>query len=141
MTGLGSELTAKRLELLKEAVPRITRVAFLVNPADPPTYLTLMETAAKALKLALQQYEARGPGDLDGTIAAIAQERGEAMVVQGDTMFTVNAKSVADLALKHRLPSAGIPEYIRTMRTADPFFAQSPGPAGISLTYAVTRLR
>jgi putative ABC transport system substrate-binding protein len=111
VSGLGSELAAKRLELLKEAVPRITRVAFLVNPADPPTYLSLIETAAKALKVELRQYEVRRPGELDGTIGEMAQKHAEAIVVQGDTMFTVNAKSVADLAIKHRLPSAGIPEY------------------------------
>jgi len=110
-TGYGSELTAKRLELLREAVPRITSVAFLVNPADPPSYLGAMELAAKALKLELQQYEARGPGEFDSTIARMVQRRAEAIVVQGDTMFTVNAKVVADLAIKHRLPSAGIPEY------------------------------
>jgi putative ABC transport system substrate-binding protein len=107
----GSELTAKRLELLREAVPRITRVAFLVNPADPPSSLEALEFAAKALKLELQQYEARGPGEFDSTIARMVQRRADAIVVQGDTMFTVNAKVVADLAIKYRLPSAGIPEY------------------------------
>jgi putative ABC transport system substrate-binding protein len=110
-TGFGSELTVKRLELLKEAIPRITRVAFLVNPADPPTYLSTMETAAKALKLELRQYEARAPGEFDSTIAEMVQRHVDAMVVQGDTMFIVNARAVADLAVKYRLPSVGIPEY------------------------------
>jgi len=110
-TAFGSELTAKRLELLREAVPRITSVAFLVNPADPPSYRGTMELAAKALKLELQQYEARGPGEFDSTIAGMVQRRADAIVVQGDTMFTVNAKVVADLAMKYRLPSVGIPEY------------------------------
>jgi putative ABC transport system substrate-binding protein len=110
-TGFGSELTAKRLELLTEAVPRITRVAFLVNPADPPTYLSTMETAAKALKLGLRLYEARSPGDFDSTIAEMVRQHVDAMVVQSDTMFTVNARGVADLAIKYRLPSVGIPEY------------------------------
>jgi len=110
-TAFGSELTAKRLELLREAVPRITSVAFLVNPADPPSYRGTMELAAKALKLELQQYEARGPGEFDSTIAGMVQRRADAIVVQGDTMFTVNAKVVADLAIKYRLPSVGIPEY------------------------------
>jgi putative tryptophan/tyrosine transport system substrate-binding protein len=110
-TGFGSELTAKRLELLREAMPRITRVAFLVNPADPPAYLSTMETAAKALKLELRPYEARAPGEFDSTIAEMVQRHVDAMVVQGDTMFTVNARAVADLAIKYRLPSVGIPEY------------------------------
>jgi putative ABC transport system substrate-binding protein len=109
-TGFGSEITAKRMELLKEAMPRITRVAFLVNPADPPTYLSTMETEAKALKLELRQYEARAPGEFDSTIAEMVKRHVDAMVVQGDTMFTVN-RAVADLAIKYRLPSVGIPEY------------------------------
>ena len=111
VTGFGSELTAKRLELLREAVPRITNVAFLVNPADPPSYLGALELVAKALKLELRQYEARSPGQFDSTIAEMVQRRADAIIVQGDTMFTVNAKAVGDLAIKHRLPSAGIPEY------------------------------
>ena len=110
-TGFGSELTAKRLELLREAVPRITRVAFLVNPADPASVLEAMEPVLKALKLELRQYEARGPDEFDRTIAEMVQRHVEAMIVQGDTMFAVNARAVADLAIKYRLPSVGIPEY------------------------------
>jgi len=110
-TGFGSELTAKRLELLREAVPRITRVAFLVNPADPASALEAMEPVLKALKLELRQYEARGPDEFDRTIAEMVQRHVEAMIVQGDTMFAVNARAVADLAIKYRLPSVGIPEY------------------------------
>src|SRR5262249_24428895 len=83
-TGFGSELTAKRLELLTEAVPRITRVAFLVNPADPPTYLSTMEAAAKSLKLGLRQYEARAPGEFASTIAEMVKQHVDAMVVQSD---------------------------------------------------------
>jgi putative ABC transport system substrate-binding protein len=120
-TGFGSELTAKRLELLKEAVPRITRVAFLVNPADPPSALQEMETATKALKLELQQFEVRGTSEFDHTFSAMIQKHVDAIVVQGDTMFAVNAKAVADLAIKHRLPSAGILE-----------FAEAGGMIGIS---------
>jgi putative tryptophan/tyrosine transport system substrate-binding protein len=106
-TFLASELAAKRLELLKEALPNITRVAFLVNPADPPTALQVMEPVAKALGLELALFEARAPGEFDSTFAAMAQRRVDAVVVQLDTLFIVNAKAIADLALKHRLPSAG----------------------------------
>jgi putative tryptophan/tyrosine transport system substrate-binding protein len=110
-TFFGPELTRKRLELLKEAVPSVTQVAFLVNLADPPGYLSIMETAAQALKLALPQFPVRGPEEFDSTFAAIATRRIDAVVVQGDTLFAVNAKAVADLAIKHRLPSAGIVEF------------------------------
>jgi putative tryptophan/tyrosine transport system substrate-binding protein len=106
-TSLGSELSAKRLELLKEALPTITRVAFLVNPADPLTALQAMEPVAKALKVELPLFEARAPSEFERAFAAMAQRRVDAVVVQTDTLFRVNAKAIADLALKHRLPSAG----------------------------------
>ena len=110
-TFFGSEFAAKRLELLKEAMPRITRVAFLVNPADPPSSLQAMERTAKALKLELPQFEVRGPGEFGRTFAAMVQRHADAVIVQGDTMFAVNAKAIADLAIKHRLPSAGIVDF------------------------------
>ena len=110
-TNLGPELTAKRLELLKEAMPRIKKVGFLVNPADPPTAIEAMESAARALKLELQHFEVRGPNEFDSTIAGMVQRRVDAAVVQGDTMFSVNAKALADLAIKYRLPSAGFPDF------------------------------
>ena len=107
-TSFSSEITAKRLELLKEAMPRSSHVAFLVNPAYPPAgALQAMEPVAKVLKLELRQVAARGPGEFDRTFAAMAQGHVDAVVVQGDTLFTVNAKAIADLAIKHRLPSAG----------------------------------
>ena len=112
-TFFGGELAAKRLELLKESNPAITQVAFLVNPADPPAYFSAMETTATALKLGLQQFPAHGPEEFDSTLAAMVQRHVDAVVVQGDTMFAVNAKAVADLAIKHRLPSAGIVEFAK----------------------------
>jgi putative tryptophan/tyrosine transport system substrate-binding protein len=107
LTSFGSEVSAKQLEQLKEALPRITRVAFLVNPAEPPTALQAMEPVAKALKLELSIFEARAPSEFDGAFAAMAQRRADAVVVQVDTLFAANAKTIADFALKHRLPSAG----------------------------------
>jgi putative tryptophan/tyrosine transport system substrate-binding protein len=110
-TFFGPELQAKRLELLKATVPSITQVAFLVNLADPPSGLKALETAAKTLKVGLSQFPVRGPEEFDNAFAAMVQRHVDAVVVQGDTMFAVNAKVVADLAIKHRLPSAGIVEF------------------------------
>jgi putative ABC transport system substrate-binding protein len=111
LTNLTPELSVKRLELLKEAVPRSRHVAFLVNPADPPSSLQALETAARALKVEVRQFDVQGPSEFDSTFAVIVQSRVDAIVVQGDTMFAVNAKAIADLAVKHRLPSAGIVEF------------------------------
>ena len=110
-TSAGAEIAAKRLELLKEALPRITTVAFLFNPANPPMALQAMEPVAKALKLDLRQFEAQAPGEFGSAFAAMKQKRVDAVIVQGDTLYAVNAKGIADLAIKHGLPSAGIVEY------------------------------
>ena len=112
-TFLGPELTGKRLELLKEAIPRIRQVAFLENPADPTTSRQAMEITAKALKVSVQPFEVRAPGEFDSVFAAMARGRVDAVVVQGDTMFAVNAKAIADVAVKHRLPLVGILEFAR----------------------------
>jgi putative ABC transport system substrate-binding protein len=108
-TTFGPEIMAKRLELLKDAMPRITRVAVLVNPANSsfgPTFQQ-MDITAKALKLSLQPFEVRAPGEFASVFAAMAKGRVDAIVVQDDTMFGVNAKAIADLVAKKRLPSVG----------------------------------
>jgi|SRR5450631_64958 putative ABC transport system substrate-binding protein len=110
-TFFGPESTAKRLELLKEAIPSVTQMAYLVNVADPPSGLLAIETAAKALKVGLSQFRVHGPEEFDSAFAAMVQRHVDAVVVQGDTMFGVNAKAIAALAIKHRLPSAGNAEF------------------------------
>jgi len=100
------EVSTKLIQLVKEAAPHVTRVAYLVNPANPPTHLSAMQAAAASLKVGFNVFEAREPGDLDAVFARIVAARWDAVVVQGDTMFGVNVKSVTDLALRHRLASA-----------------------------------
>ena len=110
-TWFSPQLTAKRVELLKEVVPSLARVAFLVTESNPPSTLHAVETTARELKLALQQFVVRRPEEFGSTFAAMVEGRIDAVVVQGDTMFAVNAKAVADAAIKHHLPSAGIVEF------------------------------
>jgi putative ABC transport system substrate-binding protein len=105
-TTAGHELGSKLVELLKEAVPRITQVAFLVNPADPPVYLPAMQATGRSLKVTLPVFEARSPKEFDSAFAEIVRARSDAVVVQGDTLFGGNQQTIAQLALKHRLPSA-----------------------------------
>ena len=81
------------------------------STADPPSGLHKTQTEARALQVELRQVEVRAPSEFDSTIAAMVQRGIEAIVVQGDTMFAVNARALADLAKEHRLPSAGILEY------------------------------
>ena len=106
------ELMAKRLALLKEAVPRITRVAVLVNPDNPAIgqELQAMQTTATSLKVDLQQFEVRGPNEFDGAFARMANRRIDAVVIEEDSMLVANARAIADLAAKQRLPSSGFLE-------------------------------
>jgi putative ABC transport system substrate-binding protein len=105
-TNLIPELGLKLLEALKEAAPRVRKVAFLVNPADPATNVAEMKAAARSLNFDLHVFEARTPSQFDGAFADMAKARTEAVVVQGDTLFAVNVQTIARLALGHRFASA-----------------------------------
>jgi putative ABC transport system substrate-binding protein len=108
-----SELMAKRLELLKEAMPHIVRVAILVKPDNPlfKSTLPVLETAANSLKLELQRFEAHGPSEFAAAFSAMAKSRAEAIVLQEDAVFLGNRKAIADLAAEHSLPFAGSSEF------------------------------
>jgi len=98
----------KQLELLKEVVPKVLRVAALTNPTGTPAYpatLSSVKAAARSLGLQLQFHEARAPLEFDGAFAAMAKERPSALLVFGDPMFFLHRARLADLALKNRLPS------------------------------------
>lgn len=109
-TTFGPEIMAKRLELLKETMPAVTRVAVLVNPANAsfaPT-LKVMEAAAKALKLSIEPFKVHAPGEFERVFAAMAKARVEAVVIQDDTIFgEANADDIAALAARRRLPAVG----------------------------------
>ena len=110
ITGLSimaPELVGKRLELLKEVVPRVSRVAVLWNPANPlgAPQLREVEVAARAFGMRLQPLEARGPSEFDSAFAAMTRERAGALIVLGDVMFSFHRTRVAELAAKSRLPA------------------------------------
>ncbi len=108
-----TELAAKRLEVLKDAIPRVRRVAVLANPDNPQTAPSIqaMEIAAKAINLRVQPFDARGPADLDGAFAAMAKESLDGLVVHEDVKIIASVKSIAELAVKQRLPSIGFIEF------------------------------
>jgi putative tryptophan/tyrosine transport system substrate-binding protein len=108
-----TELVAKRLEVLKDAIPRVRRVAVLANPdnAGAGQSLQAMEIAAKELNVALLRSHARGPADLDGAFAAMAKESVDALAVIEDAILIPSNKRIAELAVKQRLPSIGFTEY------------------------------
>jgi putative tryptophan/tyrosine transport system substrate-binding protein len=104
--GLGPELSTKRLELLTQAIPGLTRVAVLRGLASQTLELQAMEGAARALGLQLQLLEARTPAEIDQALAAAAREGAGALVVFGDGgSFLPHRAQLAELALTYRLPS------------------------------------
>ena len=109
------ELNAKRLEVLKEAVPRVGRVGVLLkrdNPANKPV-LRAMEDAAQTLKLQLQPIEVRDPADLESAVSTLRKGNADAMAVHEEAMLIAEAGRIADLARKHHLPTVGFVEYAR----------------------------
>jgi putative ABC transport system substrate-binding protein len=113
LTFFQPELAAKRLELLKEAMPSLTDVGILlnfVNPMNEPL-LPQMSRVAQPLKLELHQFDVRAPTDFEGAFATMAAKRIGALVVIDDAVLLSNAPAVAALALKQRLPSCGWPDF------------------------------
>ena len=112
---MAPDLVGKQLELLKEVVPKISRVAVLWNPDNPGgvPQLRQVEAAARALRVRLQPLEARSPQELDSAFAAMTRERAGALVILNDAILGVNlSKQIAELAAKSRLPAVhGVQEY------------------------------
>ena len=108
ITSLNRELGGKRLELLKEAVPKVARVAVLYDPAAPAAVLDVREVlpaAARALKLILQPWEVRTSEDFDTVFAAMGKQRPDGLYVTPTPLMANNLRRIAGLALKSRLPS------------------------------------
>ena len=104
------ELHAKRLELLKQAVPRATRIAVLINPDNPQTMGTTLQyirAAAESLRLNLSLFEARAPNQFESVFSAMIETRVDAMAMADDGMFLANLRAIADVATSKRLPSTG----------------------------------
>src|SRR5215467_3842595 len=106
VTLLTRELSGKRLELLKEAVPKLSRVAVLYDPARPSAIeLKEVQRAARALGLTIQPWEVRAAHDFEGVFAARSKERPDGLYVIGGVLIRNNEKWTLGLALKSRLPS------------------------------------
>lgn len=104
---LQDELASKRLELLKEVAPRISRVAFLSNPDHPDNELRVAQRAATALGVHLQPVEMRGPGDLDGALQAVTQASVDALYVVASRQTVASIPRIVNFATKNELPLAG----------------------------------
>jgi putative ABC transport system substrate-binding protein len=107
VTALGQVLAVKRLELLKETVPGVTRLAVLANPTSPYTgpFLKERDGAARALGLQLQVVEAGEPDKLEPAFAAMTRDHAGALLVLNDVMLVNHRRRIVELAAKTRLPA------------------------------------
>jgi len=109
----GPEAAAKRLQILRDAVPSIKRVAVLINPANASSAMQVeaIRAAANAFNLELHAVKVRNARELGEIFSEMAQEQIDSIVVGTDTLFRANAIEVARLAARQRLPSIGAKEF------------------------------
>ena len=133
VTGLSMmipELGAKRLQLLKEAIPRLTRVAVLWNPDTPydAKVIEQLKAAAPALSIELSFVSAHMPEEFAAAFSAVAQARGQALYVIEDSFFTTHRAILVKLASKAQLPSiSGVRQYV----DAGALMSYGPSVAGL----------
>jgi putative ABC transport system substrate-binding protein len=101
------EFSGKRLEILKEVVPRASRVAVLGNEANPSNGLDFknVETAASTMGVTLRHIEVRSPSDFENAFSKMTSARADALFLLGDPLFQNNGRRLANLATKNRLPT------------------------------------
>ncbi len=110
ITGLSlmaPEVVGKQMQLLKEVVPMVSRVAILANPGNPAIPLVVQHErdAARTLGVRLQSVEVRASSEIDGAFAAITTERAGAVIVLADSVVLDNRTRIADYAIRRRLPT------------------------------------
>src|SRR5262249_6889558 len=110
LTGINffvTELTAKRLALLHELVPKAVRISLLANPANPATDSALrdMPDAARAMGLQIQVLKASTRSEIEAAFATLVRDRAEALYVAGDVFFTSRRVQFATLAASYRIPA------------------------------------
>ena len=112
---MAPDLAGKRLELLKELVHRLARVAVIWNAANPYPALVFKETqaAGRTLGIEVQSLEVRGPDDFDGVFEAVRRQRPEALITVEDPLTVNHRKLISDFAAGHRLPTLyGLREFV-----------------------------
>jgi len=107
-TQISAELDAKRLEVLHEVAPTLSRAAFLINPSFLPRVeerFASAEAMAKRLGITLQRVVATRPSELTAAFAAIQETVSEGLLIQNDPMFGMELQRIIDFAAGHRLPT------------------------------------
>lgn len=111
VTTLSVEMSMKQLELLKERLPRASRIAVLWNPDNPwhPATVKALRSGSGPLGLQLQMLQVRGPEGFSSTFDAMLAEGAQGLLILVDPMTFVHRKRLAELAIKHRLPTMSGP--------------------------------
>ena len=104
VTFVSSDLAAKRLQLLKQAAPRISRVAVLWNPDHVDPEYAETQAAGRLLGVQVQSLEVRSPADFDGALRAAEEGRAEALVVVSSRLMTFGLQRIIEMATRQRLP-------------------------------------
>jgi putative tryptophan/tyrosine transport system substrate-binding protein len=109
------DIMAKRIELLRQAIPSLARMAAIFNPSNQVASagLRAMEATARVLSIELQPIAISSPQDFDATLTSLAQRRTDAFVVLDDPMLRSRGRTIAELATKRRVPSVGDQEYVK----------------------------
>ena len=107
LSAINPELSGKRLELLKESIPGISRLAVLWNPAEPnaPSFLRDTEGAAHALGMQVQSVPVRAPRDLEKAVRLAQDDHANGLIVLTDPVTLYQRQELASLAVRHRLPA------------------------------------
>jgi len=107
LTQLGAEVAGKRLQILKDTVPNVSRVAFLRNRASPAhvPYFNELQAAARGLRLTLQSIEVQEPYEFERAFAEMMRERPDALIVTADAIHQLRQAWIVEFAAKRRLPA------------------------------------
>jgi putative tryptophan/tyrosine transport system substrate-binding protein len=105
-------LAGKSVELLKDTVPSVSRVAILWNPNHTDPEFRETQRASRALEVQLQSCEVKEPGDFEGAFQAVARERPEALIVLGSRLMFQHRQLIGDFAAKNRLIMVGVPIWL-----------------------------
>lgn len=108
------QMNGKRLQMLRELLPRLSRVAVLWDASLDPTLLKTTETMARSFGVGFQALPVRGPKEFAVAFGAARRERADAVLIMEGPFMNMNTKQIADLALQSRLPSIGIfPTFVK----------------------------
>ena len=135
VTWVHDQLAGKSVELLKDTLPSVSRVAVLWNPSHTDPEFRETQRAARVLDVQLQSLEVRQTGDYEGAFQAVERGRAEALIVFGSRLLSLNRQRIGDFAAKNRLVMVGVPSWLMEIGGAFDLRAQCArvDPAGRDL--------